>query len=77
MTALRQRREIPLSSLESCEGCAYQGFCTGGCPGGALYANRDFNTRNPMSCYRVLKGEDPFINLSADSQYMVVGEENG
>lgn len=67
MTALRQRREIPLSSLETCQGCAYQGFCSGGCPGGAMYANGDFNARDPMSCYRVLKNEDPFMILSTDA----------
>lgn len=67
MVALRQRRQIPISSLETCRDCSYQGFCTGGCPGGALYANGDFNTRNPMSCYRVLKDEDPFITLSNES----------
>jgi radical SAM protein with 4Fe4S-binding SPASM domain len=66
MVALRQRREIPLSSLETCKDCNYQGFCKGGCPAGAVYANGDFNTRNPMDCYRVLKGEDPFITLSDD-----------
>jgi SynChlorMet cassette radical SAM/SPASM protein ScmE len=66
MTALRQRREILLSSLPTCKDCTYQGFCAGGCPGGALYANNDFNTRDPMSCYRILKGEDPFITLSKD-----------
>ena len=58
MTALRQRREIPLNTLESCQDCPYQGFCTGGCPGGALQANADFNSRDPMSCYRILKGEE-------------------
>jgi SynChlorMet cassette radical SAM/SPASM protein ScmE len=63
MQALRHRSEIPLSSLETCHGCAYLGFCTGGCPGGAFYANGNFNTRNPMDCFRVIKGEDSFLNL--------------
>jgi SynChlorMet cassette radical SAM/SPASM protein ScmE len=63
MTNLRQRRAIPLESLETCRGCVYQGFCTGGCPGGAVQANSDSNTRNPMDCYRVLKGEDPYFIL--------------
>jgi len=76
MTALRQRREIPLSSLETCQGCAYQGFCTGGCPGGALYAYGDFNARNPMNCHRVLRGEDPFITLSDEVSNLVIGEPN-
>ena len=65
MAALRERYEIPLSSLETCQDCSYQGFCTGGCPGGAVYASGDFNLRNPMDCYRVLKGEDTFVTLEA------------
>ncbi len=76
MISLRQRREIPLDTLETCQGCTYQGFCTGGCPGGAMYANGDFNTRDPMSCYRILKGEDPFITLPNDEENITIGEEN-
>lgn len=56
MRALRQRREIPLGSLETCRGCGYRGYCTGGCPGGALFLNGDFNSRNPMDCFRILTG---------------------
>jgi len=63
MVALRQRNEIPLSSLETCRDCGYLNFCAGGCPGGAVYANGDFNSRNPMNCYRVLLGKDPFVKL--------------
>jgi SynChlorMet cassette radical SAM/SPASM protein ScmE len=77
MTAMRQRQQIPLSSLESCRGCAYQGFCTGGCPAGALHANGDLNTRNPMSCYRVLRGEDPFVTLSTDVRILNIGDKYG
>jgi SynChlorMet cassette radical SAM/SPASM protein ScmE len=63
MIALRRRRKIPLNSLKSCYDCAYQGFCAGGCPGGALYANGDFNSYNPLDCYRILKGEESFEAL--------------
>ncbi len=77
MLALRRRHEIPLSSLETCQGCVYQGFCTGGCPGGALYAYDDFNARNPMNCYRVLRGEDPFFILSEEVSDLAIGESNG
>jgi len=61
MVALRRRKEIPLESLETCAGCIYQGFCTGGCPQGALDAYGEVDARNPMNCYRVLKGEDPYF----------------
>lgn len=66
MIALRNRREIPLSALPTCVDCLYQGFCLGGCPGGAVYAHGDFNTRNPMNCYRVMRGEDPYFILEED-----------
>ncbi|MGB8214217.1 MAG: radical SAM protein [Anaerolineales bacterium] len=76
MNALRQRQAIPLSSLETCQGCSYQGFCTGGCPAGAIYANGDFNTRNPMDCYRVIRGEDPFVTLSVHPINANIGSQN-
>jgi SynChlorMet cassette radical SAM/SPASM protein ScmE len=59
INAVRKRREIPLSSLESCRDCSYQGFCTGGCPGGAVFLSGELNARDPSGCYRVHKGEDP------------------
>jgi SynChlorMet cassette radical SAM/SPASM protein ScmE len=77
LTALRQRQAIPLSTLETCKDCTYQGFCRGGCPGGAVYASGDFNTRNPMDCYRVLRGEDPYMTLSNDVNNLNNGEKNG
>lgn len=61
MQALRKRRNIRLDSLSTCRACDYIGFCTGGCPGGALFLNGDFNTRNPMDCYRILIGEETFV----------------
>jgi SynChlorMet cassette radical SAM/SPASM protein ScmE len=63
MLALRRRRKIPLQSLETCHDCPYQGFCTGGCPQGALQVYGELNARNPFNCYRVLKGEDPYFSL--------------
>jgi SynChlorMet cassette radical SAM/SPASM protein ScmE len=55
---LRDRQKISLNTLEPCKTCNYSGYCTGGCPGGALFLNGDFNTRNPMDCYRILIGEE-------------------
>jgi SynChlorMet cassette radical SAM/SPASM protein ScmE len=66
MVALRRRREIPLQSLETCRDCVYLGFCTGGCPQGALQVYGELNARNPFNCYRVLRGKDPYFSL--DSQ---------
>ena len=60
MQAMRRRQEISLDSLSPCSDCDYKGYCTGGCPGGALFLNGDFNTRNPMDCYRILVGEESY-----------------
>ena len=65
MIALRQRREISLENLDTCRDCPYTGFCTGGCPGGALFLTGDFNSRNPMDCYRVHRGQDPYYQLES------------
>jgi len=62
--AARMRTRIPLSSLESCKDCAYQGFCTGGCPGGAVYLLNDINARNPLNCYRIQLSKDPAMGLN-------------
>jgi SynChlorMet cassette radical SAM/SPASM protein ScmE len=76
MNALRERREIPLSSLDTCRDCPYQGFCTGGCPGGAVFLTGDMNARNPMDCYRVHKGEDPYFTLSESGIERLSGENH-
>jgi SynChlorMet cassette radical SAM/SPASM protein ScmE len=60
MQAMRQRQEISLETLEPCRDCEYKGYCTGGCPGGALFLNGVINKRNPMDCYRILIGEEPY-----------------
>ena len=66
MVMLRQRRDIPLQALETCRDCTYQGFCTGGCPQGAIFHTGELNARNPMNCYRVFKGEDSYYVLETD-----------
>ncbi len=58
MQSLRERREIPLETVGACKNCNYLGFCTGGCPGGALFMTDGLNQRNPMDCYRILIGEE-------------------
>jgi SynChlorMet cassette radical SAM/SPASM protein ScmE len=63
LNAVRQRRTIPLQSLDTCRDCAYHGFCTGGCPGGAVFLTGELNARNPLDCYRVHRGEDPYYRL--------------
>jgi SynChlorMet cassette radical SAM/SPASM protein ScmE len=59
INAVRYRRDIPLTSLPSCRGCAYAGFCTGGCPGSVMARYGKLNVRDPNVCYRIFKGEEP------------------
>jgi SynChlorMet cassette radical SAM/SPASM protein ScmE len=63
INAVRQRRELPIDSLPTCRDCAYAGFCAGGCPGVAMIQSGELNSRDPMSCYRVHLGEDPYHAL--------------
>jgi SynChlorMet cassette radical SAM/SPASM protein ScmE len=67
MNAVRARRTIPLQSLETCRNCRYQGFCTGSCPGGAIYLTGELNARNPMDCYRIHQRQDQSFALDFDA----------
>ena len=58
INAVRQRRGILLSDIPECAGCAYTGFCAGGCPGAVLSKTGRLNTRDTLSCYRVFMGEE-------------------
>jgi len=56
---LRQRHTVSLETDPHCTGCAYQQYCTGGCPGVAYPLTGDVNRANPRDCYRAYIGEDP------------------
>ena len=59
INAVRYRRDILLSSLPSCRGCPYIGFCAGGCPASVMARYGRLNVRDPLVCYRIFKGEAP------------------
>jgi SynChlorMet cassette radical SAM/SPASM protein ScmE len=59
INAVRYRHDIPLESLASCQGCAYIGFCSGGCPASTMARYGRLNVRDPNCCYRIFKGEEP------------------
>lgn len=71
MEAMRQRRTIPLGELATCRDCKYQGFCTGGCPGGSLFLEGELNARNPMDCYRILNGEEEYTFALDDTPPLI------
>ena len=76
LQALRARYTIPLHTLETCRECEYQGFCSGGCPGGALYLVGDLNARNPQDCYRVLKGKDLKFEYDLVQKILMINEKS-
>ena len=53
MIELRNRRKIPLKSLESCKTCTWQDHCRGGCPGPVYQQTGKLNVINPDDCYKL------------------------
>ncbi len=58
INAVRARREVPLSSLATCRGCPYTGFCAGGCPASVMAKYSRLDARDPLCCYRIYRGEE-------------------
>ena len=57
INGVRQRRRIPLSSLDTCRDCPYTGFCTGGCPASVMSKFGRLNAIDPQICYRAYLSE--------------------
>jgi radical SAM protein with 4Fe4S-binding SPASM domain len=53
INAVRYRRNIPLTELESCRDCPYSGFCTGGCPAGVMAKTGTLNSIDPEICFKI------------------------
>ena len=49
---LRERRNIPLSDFEFCQGCEYINYCTGGCPALGYTLMNDAYHPSPDACLR-------------------------
>ena len=63
LAELRRRHTIPLETVPGCQGCEYQPYCTGGCPGIAYALTGEVNAVNLYDCYRAYAGEDPLHEL--------------
>lgn len=57
INVVRQRRNIPLRTLDSCRKCGYTGFCSGGCPASVLTKFSKLNVADPAVCYRRYREE--------------------
>ncbi len=52
MKNMRERRHIPLSDFQFCQGCEYINYCTGNCPGLAYTITGEVNHPSPDACLR-------------------------
>jgi SynChlorMet cassette radical SAM/SPASM protein ScmE len=52
MQKIRDRRRIPLSDFEFCQGCEYTKYCTGNCPGLAYTITGEVNHPSPDACLK-------------------------
>ncbi|MBW1743503.1 MAG: SynChlorMet cassette radical SAM/SPASM protein ScmE [Deltaproteobacteria bacterium] len=57
MQKIRERRNIPLSDFEFCQGCEYIDYCTGNCPGLAYTLTGKVNHPSPDACLRLFLGD--------------------
>lgn len=57
MTALRERRDIPISEVPGCEKCEWNRYCNGSCPGIAHQLTGEFNRANPEDCFGIFYKE--------------------
>jgi len=49
---LRDRRSIPMTQVEGCEGCEWTAYCNGSCPGLPYALTRRLDRASPADCYR-------------------------
>lgn len=49
---LRERYEIPITTIPGCEECRFAGFCTGGCPAVVFAQHHTLNAVDRETCYK-------------------------
>lgn len=52
LTAMRERRFIPMQDVLGCADCEWAPYCNGSCPALPYTLYGDFNRANPHDCYR-------------------------
>lgn len=57
LTALRQRRNIPLDTFAGCRDCEWAPYCSGSCPGPIYEQTGNYNLPNRIDCYRQFLAE--------------------
>jgi radical SAM protein with 4Fe4S-binding SPASM domain len=63
LTALKDRRQIPMSQVPGCEDCEWNRFCNGSCPGVPFELTGDINRVTPHDCYRAFLRENGIVSI--------------
>jgi len=56
----RKRFKKTLNDIKECSSCGYKAMCTGGCPAVSFALTGNTIARDPLSCYRIFRGEEIF-----------------
>ncbi len=66
---MRKRASVSLNDIEFCTGCTYKSICIGGCPAVSYELSGSVFTVDPMSCYKIFKGNGfPYNAVKKDHQ---------
>lgn len=60
LNRFRERFQLTIDDLPECKDCRYKCRCGGGCPAVPYNLGKGILSRDPLSCYRILKGEEEF-----------------
>ncbi len=63
LTALRERRNIPMTQVPGCKTCEWNAYCNGSCPGVPYALTGDLNRANPEDCYRKFLEETEHVHV--------------
>ncbi len=58
LNLFRKRFEMRIDDLPVCNSCEYRYGCTGGCPAVPHAIGDGIFSRDPLSCYRIFKGDE-------------------
>jgi radical SAM protein with 4Fe4S-binding SPASM domain len=62
INTLRERYEIPVTTIPGCENCRWAGFCTGGCPAVIFGQHGTLNAVDQEICFKKYL-EDKSVSL--------------
>ncbi|HUH65561.1 MAG TPA: radical SAM protein [Syntrophales bacterium] len=65
---MRKRASVSLDAIDGCDGCGYKSLCIGGCPAVSYELTGSVFKVDPMSCYKIYKGNGyPYMLHAMDT----------